>query len=66
MSIEREIIIDKFGATSAEGIFAAGDVTDVPYKQSSNVKSYHAIGSKNFCSVILLTGTAIPGICMAL
>lgn len=30
----KEIIIDKFCATSTEGVFAAGDVTDVPYKQS--------------------------------
>jgi len=28
-----EIIIDKENQTSVEGIFAAGDVTDVPYKQ---------------------------------
>jgi thioredoxin reductase (NADPH) len=30
----KEIIIDKYCATSNEGIFAAGDVTDVPYKQA--------------------------------
>lgn len=29
-----EIIVDNFCKTSAEGIFAAGDVTDVPYKQA--------------------------------
>lgn len=28
-----EIIVDSAGRTSQEGIFAAGDVTDVPYKQ---------------------------------
>lgn len=28
-----EIVIDAFGHTNREGIFAAGDVTDVPYKQ---------------------------------
>lgn len=28
-----EVIIDNHGATSAEGIFAAGDCTDIPYKQ---------------------------------
>jgi len=28
-----EIIVDKHGATSVEGVFAAGDVTDVPFKQ---------------------------------
>lgn len=36
-SVERnkigEIIIDKKGATSLEGVFAAGDCTDSPYKQ---------------------------------
>jgi thioredoxin reductase (NADPH) len=31
---DKEIIVDKYGATSCEGIFAAGDVTDVPYKQA--------------------------------
>jgi len=29
-----EIIVDKYCATSRQGIFAAGDVTDVPYKQA--------------------------------
>lgn len=28
-----EIIVDRLGKTSVEGIFAAGDVTDIPYKQ---------------------------------
>lgn len=28
-----EIIVDKHGATSVEGVYAAGDVTDVPFKQ---------------------------------
>ncbi len=28
-----EIIIDKYGQTNIEGIFAAGDVADIPYKQ---------------------------------
>lgn len=28
-----EIIVDKVGRTSIEGIYAAGDVTDTPYKQ---------------------------------
>jgi len=31
---KNEIIIDKTGATSVKGIFAAGDVTDLPGKQS--------------------------------
>lgn len=30
----REIITDKLGLTSQEGVFAAGDVTDIPYKQA--------------------------------
>jgi thioredoxin reductase (NADPH) len=30
----KEIIIDKYCGTSTKGIFAAGDVTDVPYKQA--------------------------------
>src|SRR5918998_1560721 len=30
----KEIVVDKYCATSYEGIFAAGDVTDVPYKQA--------------------------------
>ena len=30
----KEIIVDKYCSTSAKGIFAAGDVTDVPYKQA--------------------------------
>ncbi|MEW8973851.1 MAG: FAD-dependent oxidoreductase [Tissierellaceae bacterium] len=28
-----EIIVDRYGETNIKGIFAAGDVTDVPYKQ---------------------------------
>ncbi|MGM0396349.1 MAG: FAD-dependent oxidoreductase [Bacillota bacterium] len=28
-----EIIVDTYGKTSVEGIYAAGDVTDIPYKQ---------------------------------
>jgi thioredoxin reductase (NADPH) len=30
----KEIIVDKYCSTSSKGIFAAGDVTDVPYKQA--------------------------------
>jgi thioredoxin reductase (NADPH) len=30
----KEIIVDKYCGTSSKGIFAAGDVTDVPYKQA--------------------------------
>jgi thioredoxin reductase (NADPH) len=29
-----EIIVDKYCATSREGLFAAGDITNVPYKHS--------------------------------
>jgi alkyl hydroperoxide reductase subunit F len=32
---KNEIIVDKRGATSASGIFAAGDVTDLPGKQTT-------------------------------
>ena len=28
-----EIVVDRYGKTSLEGIYAAGDVTDTPYKQ---------------------------------
>ena len=28
-----EILIDRFGATSLRGVYAAGDCTDVPYNQ---------------------------------
>ncbi len=31
---KNEIIINKIGETNVEGIFAAGDVTDIPYKQA--------------------------------
>lgn len=34
LNSQGEIIVDKFCATSSKGIFAAGDVTDVPYKQA--------------------------------
>ncbi len=30
----KEIIVDKYCGTSTKGIYAAGDVTDVPYKQA--------------------------------
>lgn len=28
-----EIVVDRYGKTSVDGIYAAGDVTDTPYKQ---------------------------------
>jgi thioredoxin reductase (NADPH) len=34
LNANKEIVVDKYCATSTEGIFAAGDVTDVPYKQA--------------------------------
>ncbi len=34
LNSSKEIIIDKYCSTSSKGIFAAGDVTDVPYKQA--------------------------------
>lgn len=34
LNSNNEIIVDKYCATSKQGIFAAGDVTDVPYKQA--------------------------------
>ncbi len=48
---ENEIVVDKFCATSAEGIFAAGDVTDVPYKQaviSAGQGSTSALSAYNY------------------
>ncbi len=29
----REIVVDAYGRTSVEGVFAAGDITTIPYKQ---------------------------------
>ena len=29
-----KIIVDKYCSTSRQGLFAAGDVTDIPYKQA--------------------------------
>jgi len=46
-----EIIVDKYCATSRQGIFAAGDVTDVPYKQaviSAGQGSIAALSAYNF------------------
>jgi thioredoxin reductase (NADPH) len=34
LNSSKEIIVDKYCGTSTKGIFAAGDVTDVPYKQA--------------------------------
>ncbi|EQB72223.1 MAG: glucose-inhibited division protein A [Thermoplasmatales archaeon A-plasma] len=34
LNSNKEVVTDKLGKTSTEGVFAAGDVTDVPYKQA--------------------------------
>ena len=34
LNSNKEIIVDKYCGTSTKGVFAAGDVTDVPYKQA--------------------------------
>lgn len=47
----REIITDKLGNTSQEGVFAAGDVTDIPYKQaviSAGQGSVAALSAYNY------------------
>ena len=46
-----EIIVDRYCATSRQGIFAAGDVTDVPYKQaviSAGQGSIAALSAYNY------------------
>lgn len=46
-----EIVVDKYCATSHRGIFAAGDVTDVPYKQaviSAGQGSIAALSAYNY------------------
>ena len=47
----KEIIVDKYCGTSTRGIFAAGDVTDVPYKQaiiSAGQGAIAALSAYNF------------------
>jgi thioredoxin reductase (NADPH) len=47
----KEIIVDKYCGTSTKGIFAAGDVTDVPYKQaiiSAGQGSIAALSAYNY------------------
>jgi thioredoxin reductase (NADPH) len=46
-----EIVVDKYCATSRKGIYAAGDVTDVPYKQaviSSGQGAIAALSAYNY------------------
>jgi thioredoxin reductase (NADPH) len=47
----KEIIVDKYCGTSTKGVFAAGDVTDVPYKQaiiSAGQGSIAALSAYNY------------------
>jgi thioredoxin reductase (NADPH) len=56
-----EIIVDKYCATSRPGIFAAGDVTDVPYKQaviSAGQGSIAALSAYNY--IQKLKGKSLP------
>jgi thioredoxin reductase (NADPH) len=51
LNYNEEIIVDKYCATSKQGIFAAGDVTDVPYKQavvSAGQGSIAALSAYNY------------------
>jgi thioredoxin reductase (NADPH) len=51
LNSNNEIIVDKYCATSKQGIFAAGDVTDVPYKQaviSAGQGSIAALSAYNY------------------
>jgi thioredoxin reductase (NADPH) len=51
LNSSNEIIVNKYCATSKQGIFAAGDVTDVPYKQaviSAGQGSIAALSAYNY------------------
>jgi thioredoxin reductase (NADPH) len=51
LNSNQEIVVDKYCATSREGIYAAGDVTDVPYKQaviSSGQGAIAALSAYNY------------------
>ncbi len=47
-----EIIVDKLCRTSREGVFAAGDVTDLPYKQAVIAAAQGAIAALSACNYI--------------
>jgi thioredoxin reductase (NADPH) len=50
LNSNNEIIVDKYCATSKQGIFAAGDVTDLPYKRAviSGLGSIAALSAYNY------------------
>ena len=51
LNSNQEIVVDKYCATSRRGIYAAGDVTDVPYKQaviSSGQGAIAALSAYNY------------------
>ncbi|MGB9758334.1 MAG: NAD(P)/FAD-dependent oxidoreductase [Thermoproteota archaeon] len=48
-----EIVVDKLARTSCEGIFAAGDVTDIPYKQMIIAAGFGAIAGLSACNYLL-------------
>jgi len=48
-----EIVIDKLARTSCEGIFSAGDVTDIPYKQMIIAAGFGAIAGLSACNYLL-------------
>ncbi len=55
LNANKEIVVDKYCATSTEGIFAAGDVTDVPYKQaiiSAGQGATAALSAYNYIQIL--------------
>jgi thioredoxin reductase (NADPH) len=55
LNSSNEIIVDKYCATSTPGIFAAGDVTDVPYKQAGQ-GSIAALSAYNYIQKLNVLG----------